>query len=41
VKKAEQFAELAKTALEKLGPSLNKLLDSLADYLKAKQLQTV
>jgi uncharacterized protein (UPF0147 family) len=41
VKKAEQFAELAKIALEKLGPSLNKLLDSLADYLKAKQLQTV
>jgi DNA-binding transcriptional ArsR family regulator len=41
VKKAEQFAELAKTALEKLGPSLNKLLDSLADYLKAKQLQSV
>jgi len=41
VKKAEQFAELAKIALEKLGPSLSKLLDSLADYLKAKQLQTV
>jgi DNA-binding transcriptional ArsR family regulator len=40
VKKAEQFAELAKTALEKLGPSLNKLLDALADYLKTKQ-QTV
>jgi hypothetical protein len=41
IKKAEQFAELAKTALEKLGPSLNKLLDALADYLKSKQLQTV
>jgi len=41
IKKAEQFTELAKTALEKLGPSLNKLLDSLADYLKAKQLQTI
>ncbi len=40
VKKAEQFADLAKTALEKLGPSLNKLLDALADYLKTKQ-QTV
>ncbi|MFZ8812192.1 MAG: hypothetical protein ACO2PN_29335 [Pyrobaculum sp.] len=40
VKKADQFAELAKTALEKLGPSLNKLLDALADYLKTKQ-QTV
>jgi DNA-binding transcriptional ArsR family regulator len=40
VKKAEQFAELAKTALEKLGPSLNKLLDALADYLKAKQQAT-
>ena len=37
VKKSEQFAELAKTALEKLGPSLNKLLDALADYLKTKQ----
>jgi DNA-binding transcriptional ArsR family regulator len=37
VKKAEQFADLAKTALEKLGPSLNKLLDALADYLKTKQ----
>jgi len=41
VKKTEQFAELAKTALEKLGPSLNKLLDALADVLKTKQLQTV
>ncbi len=40
VKKAEQFADLAKTALEKLGPSLSKLLDALADYLKTKQ-QTV
>jgi len=37
VKKAEQFADLAKTALEKLGPSLNKLLDALADYLRTKQ----
>jgi len=41
LKNAEQFAELAKTALEKLGPSLNKLLDALADHLKTKQLQTV
>ena len=41
VKKTEQFTELAKTALEKLGPSLNKLLDALADVLKSKQLQTV
>jgi chromosome segregation ATPase len=41
VKRAEQFAELAKTALEKLGPSLNKLLDALADVLKTKQMQTV
>ena len=41
VKRTEQFAELAKTALEKLGPSLNKLLDALADVLKTKQMQTV
>jgi hypothetical protein len=39
IKKAEQFAELAKTALEKLGPSLSKLMDALADYLKTKQQQ--
>jgi DNA-binding transcriptional ArsR family regulator len=39
VRKAEQFAELAKTALEKLGPSLSKLMDALADYLKTKQQQ--
>jgi hypothetical protein len=39
VKRTEQFAELAKTALEKLGPSLNKLLDALADVLKTKQIQ--
>ena len=40
IKKAEQFTELAKTALEKLGPSLSKLLDALADYLKTKQQAT-
>ncbi len=41
VKKAEQFTELAKTALEKLGPSLSKLMDALADYLKTRQQHTV
>jgi DNA-binding transcriptional ArsR family regulator len=39
IRKAEQFAELAKTALDKLGPSLSKLFDALADYLRAKQQQ--
>lgn len=41
VKRTEQFAELVKTTLEKLGPSLNKLLDALADVLKTRQMQTV
>jgi DNA-binding transcriptional ArsR family regulator len=39
VRKTEQLSELARTALEKLGPSLNKLLDTLADYLRTKQQQ--
>jgi hypothetical protein len=37
VKKAREFTELAKLALDKLGPSLNKLLEAIADYLQRKE----